>query len=69
MLKKKNSLLTRSEEALIFYVFSITMTAARPDIEEEELRQLFGEWPEEEKLEIINFAMERYNEYKNGNMV
>ena len=63
---KKQSLLTKSEEALIFYVFSLTMVAAIPGITDEQISELFQEWPEEEKLEIINFAMQRYNEYKMG---
>ena len=61
---KKPSLLTKSEEALIFYVFSITMMAAVPGITDKQIGELFQEWPEKEKLDIIQFSMLKYDEYK-----
>ena len=61
---KKQSLLTKSEEALIFYVFSLTMVAAVPGITDEQISVLFQAWPEEGKLEIIQFSMNKFDEYK-----
>ena len=61
---KKQSLLTKSEEALIFYIFCVTMVAAVPKITDDQIRDLFQQWPEEGKLEIIQFAMNKFDEYR-----